>query len=115
MKNTAIIIFGATGDLTKRKLIPGIYNLINHNRIKKFHIIGIARRPLSKEKMIDSSRKYIKNPDKKIISKLKANSSYVQVDFRNPEDYKKLKQAVAVLEKKGSCNKLFYLAIGSNN
>lgn len=59
--NVIFIIFGATGDLTKRKLIPGIYNALNHNKIKNFHILGIARRPLTEEKLINSSKKIIKN------------------------------------------------------
>ncbi len=110
-----IILLGATGNLTKRKLIPGIYNLLSHNRIENFHILGIARRPLTGEKLISSAERYIKNPNKKILSKLKSNSTYLQLDFKNPQDYYKLKKAILGLKSKGSCNKLLYLATGSNN
>ena len=42
----ALIIFGVTGDLTKRKLLPAIYQLISEKLISNpIHIIGFARRP----------------------------------------------------------------------
>src|ERR1700736_5922478 len=44
----AIVIFGASGDLTKRKLIPSLYNLASYHLLPAdFSIIGVARRPLS--------------------------------------------------------------------
>lgn len=113
-QNTIFIIFGATGDLAKRKLIPGIYNLLNHNNIKKFHILGIARKSITKEKLIDSSKKFIKNPKPNLLSKLKANSSYMQLDFKE-SDFAQLKSKLDELNKKGFSNKIFYLATGSNN
>src|SRR5579884_1906755 len=44
----AIVIFGATGDLTKRKLMPALYRLAYDRRLSTgFAVIGISRRPLS--------------------------------------------------------------------
>ncbi len=108
------IIFGATGDLTKRKLIPGIYNLLNHNGIKKFHIIGAAKDPMNKDKLIDSSKKFIKTKKPKLLSKLKKTTGYLQLDF-NKSEFTKLKSELERLEKKGFQNKIFYFATGSNN
>lgn len=113
-QKTIFVIFGATGDLTKRKLIPGIYNLLNHNTIKDFHILGIARKSLTSKKLIDSSKKYIKNPRPKLISTLTKKSSYLQLDFKK-SDFSQLKSKLNELEKKGFSNKIFYLATGSNN
>ena len=49
-KPTALImIFGATGDLAKRKLFPSIYQLYKKNNIENFAVIGVARRPLTNE------------------------------------------------------------------
>ena len=42
--NSMIIIFGATGDLTKRKLIPALYNLYSKNQLKNIPIVCIARK-----------------------------------------------------------------------
>lgn len=113
-QNTVFIIFGATGDLTKRKLIPGIYNLLNHDNIKNFHILGVARKPLTKEKLINASKKFIKNPKPNLLSKLKANSSYLRLDFKK-SSFTQLKSKLDELSKKGFSNKIFYLATGSNN
>lgn len=112
--NVIFIIFGATGDLTKRKLIPGIYNLLNHKNIKNFHILGVARKPITKEKLIDSSREFIKKPNPKLISTLKKNTNYIQIDFKE-SNFKSLKSKLDKLRKKGFTNKIFYFATGSNN
>src|ERR1700726_3482982 len=46
----ALVIFGASGDLTKRKLIPSLYNLGSYHLLPAdFSIIGVARRPLSND------------------------------------------------------------------
>lgn len=108
------VIFGATGDLTKRKLIPGIYNLLHHRGLGEFHIVGVARRDLTGENLINSAKKYIKKPSPRLISKLKKNTSYVQLDFKS-EEFDALKSKITELEKKGFSNKIFYLATGSNN
>ena len=113
-KNTIFIIFGATGDLAKRKLIPGIYNLLSHNNIKKFHILAVARKSLTKEKLISDSKKFIKSPKPNLLSKLKNSTSYLQLDFKEP-DFNSLKLELDRLNKKGFTNKIFYLATGSNN
>ena len=58
-EGTIFILFGATGDLVKRKLIPAIYDL--HSNGEKIKIIGIARRQSNPEKLINASKKYISN------------------------------------------------------
>ena len=46
----ALVIFGASGDLTKRKLLPSLYNLASYHLLPAdFSIIGVARRPLGDE------------------------------------------------------------------
>src|SRR6266436_436892 len=46
----AVVIFGASGDLTKRKLLPSLYNLASYHLLPvDFSIIGVARRDLSDE------------------------------------------------------------------
>jgi glucose-6-phosphate 1-dehydrogenase len=113
-EGVVFLIFGATGDLTKRKIIPGIYNLVNHNKIENFHILGVARKPLTAEKLIDSSESFIKKPKSEIIYKLKNNSSYIQLDFMDENAYSKLKESIQNLEKKGFNNRIFYYAVDSD-
>jgi glucose-6-phosphate 1-dehydrogenase len=44
-----VVIFGASGDLTKRKLLPALYHLEQGNMLPEhFHVVGVARRPLEK-------------------------------------------------------------------
>ena len=53
-ESTSIIIFGASGDLTRRKLVPALYNQFRKNRLPKdLRVIGLARRDYSHEKFRD--------------------------------------------------------------
>jgi glucose-6-phosphate 1-dehydrogenase len=46
----AMVIFGASGDLTRRKLIPALYNLAKNDLLsREFAVIGVARSPMSTE------------------------------------------------------------------
>ena len=47
--NNCIVIFGASGDLTHRKLIPALYNLFKFGRLNKFSVLGVARSELNDE------------------------------------------------------------------
>jgi hypothetical protein len=54
---SAMVIFGASGDLTRRKLIPALYHLARNNLLsKQFILVGVARRSISAE----SFRQYLK-------------------------------------------------------
>jgi len=58
---TAFVIFGVTGDLTRRKLIPAIYELKLAGRLDgPFHIIGFARRDWSDEILRETLREGVK-------------------------------------------------------
>src|ERR1700741_4429204 len=55
-----MVIFGASGDLTKRKLIPALYNLAKDNLLsKEFALVGIARNELTSEHFLDMIGKEI--------------------------------------------------------
>jgi glucose-6-phosphate 1-dehydrogenase len=63
LSNTAVVIFGVTGDLTSRKLIPAIYELYQSGRIpNNLHIVGFARREWDDDQLkkifMDSVRSY---------------------------------------------------------
>ena len=55
-----IMIFGATGDLAKRKLFPSIYQLYKKKNIENFAVIGVARRPLTDEQFQENVKDSIK-------------------------------------------------------
>ena len=99
-----MVIFGATGDLMKNKLLPALVRLHKEKKLgEKFYIVGFARRPFTNEEF----RKMFK------IDKDFANHLYYQQgDFKDLEKYKQLLSAFTEFEKKeGSyLSRLLYLA-----
>src|SRR5919198_1512165 len=62
-----MVIFGASGDLTKRKLIPALYNLAKDNLLSRnFAVVGIARRPMTnesfREKLTEEMKEFATGP-----------------------------------------------------
>ena len=115
----AIVIFGASGDLTKRKLLPSLYNLAAIGMLPEdFSIIGVARREISHEEfraqmtqaMSDFGTQKI---DPELWKKFEERMYYCQGNFDDPETYKRLKVLVDESEKKHGTkgNVLFYLSV----
>jgi glucose-6-phosphate 1-dehydrogenase len=115
----AIVIFGASGDLTKRKLLPSLYNLASYRLLPAhFNIIGVARRPLSDDIFRDQLGKGLSEfgtqpIDPNLWSKFRERISYCAGEFDKPETYKKLAEALRESETKfGTAgNAIFYLSI----
>ncbi|MBP6002934.1 MAG: glucose-6-phosphate dehydrogenase [Pyrinomonadaceae bacterium] len=88
-----MVIFGATGDLTKRKLFPALYNLAKEDFLPHtFAIVGVGRQEMSSEEfrkqMTDHLREFIPNgPDEKILNWFEQRTYYTGGDF---DDDKKL-------------------------
>jgi len=117
--SSVFIIFGATGDLTHRKLMSAFYNLVQDNLLpSSFVILAIGRRDLSseqyREQVLASIVKYSRNPvDKKIWQKLAEMILYYKFDFKNLTEYATLQTYIKNIEK-NSCtggNRVFYLAV----
>jgi len=114
----ALVLFGASGDLTKRKLVPAAYNLaLSRLLSQNSAVIGVARRPLPfvdqmKEAVAKHSRR--KPIDQDVWSDLARRTSYVQGEFHDPETYKKLAAELERVDKEHGTNgsRLFYLAVG---
>jgi glucose-6-phosphate 1-dehydrogenase len=115
----ALVIFGASGDLTKRKLVPSLYNLASYHLLPaNFSIIGVARRPLSDDVFRDQLGKDLAQlgtqpVDPNLWSRFRSRISYCAGEFDNPQTYKKLGEALAISEKefKTSGNIVFYLSV----
>lgn len=116
-RNCIIVIFGASGDLTKRKLMPAIFELYRNNMLpEKFAILGTASSAFSddefRENMRTTIEASIKNADKKQVEEFLVKLNYLPMDFKDNEGYKKLagslKQIDNVCGKR--CNFIFYLA-----
>ncbi|MCK4265397.1 glucose-6-phosphate dehydrogenase [Candidatus Babeliales bacterium] len=112
MFNCTFVILGATGDLTRRKLIPAIYRLIRDKKIKNFSIIGAALPKKTKIEVLSEAKKFIKNYDSATWKILQTNFHYFQFDFHDFDRYKTLNKKLEAIEKKQklSGNRIFYLA-----
>jgi glucose-6-phosphate 1-dehydrogenase len=115
----ALVIFGASGDLTKRKLVPAVYNLALSRLLPaSFACVGVARRPMPT--FVDDMREHVtKFSRRKPIndatwSELAKGISYVQGEFSNAETFVKLKAELERIDAERGTrgNRLFYLSIG---
>ncbi len=114
MTSATFIIFGATGDLTHRKLIPALYNNYRKGRLdENLRIIGFARRQWSndffqnqlKKGIIDNSESF----DEAKFTEFASKIEYFQGNLNTIEDFKRLDDYVSKNETDGS-SRLYYLA-----
>jgi glucose-6-phosphate 1-dehydrogenase len=114
-----MVIFGATGDLTKRKLIPALLNLAQENVLsKQFAIVGFAGNDIDTEtfrkNLGEEMPKFTSDPiDLKMWEWLSQRIYYVKGDFLDPEAYKRLAKQIEEVDKAHDTNgnKFFYLAV----
>jgi len=106
------IILGATGDLTKRKLIPAIYKLIEDSEIQNFAIIGAASSQTTKDKILQAAKSFIPGTNQDTWNKIESAFYYLQLDFYNSKNYIKFKKLIDRTEKQHNIigNKMFYFA-----
>src|SRR5450631_1120563 len=90
----AIVIFGASGDLSKRKLLPSLYRLFYERRISpNFAVIGSSRTPMSddqfREKMKESVSKFLEDApfDEDVWKSFAQSLFYVPGDLNNSASY----------------------------
>jgi len=116
-ENCVIVIFGASGDLTKRKLIPAIYDLYKQNNLpERFAVLGTASsqfdtkefRQLMGEAIVESDKDSPANKVAEFTGKL----HYFPMDFKNAEGYEKLSKEIHSLSGTcgSECNYIYYLA-----
>ncbi|NDJ86001.1 MAG: glucose-6-phosphate dehydrogenase [Chloroflexi bacterium] len=112
-KTTTFVIFGATGDLTQRKLVPALYNLYRKVRLPdNFRIAGFARRDWSddyfREQMQQGVQEYSGNSyDEATWKQFEQMLVYVRGNLKSPEDFEHLR---AYLQDPAPGNVLFYMA-----
>jgi glucose-6-phosphate 1-dehydrogenase len=114
-----LVIFGASGDLTKRLLMPALYNLAADGLLpQRFAIVGIARDELSSEEFrtrmtADIQRFTTRQPfDPRVWERLAANLHYAAGDFADPEAYQRLLSSLVELDSANQTggNLIVYLA-----
>ncbi len=113
-----MVIFGASGDLTKRKLIPALYNLAKDNLLsREFAVVGFARNDLTTEQFQDEIGKELgefatTTIDSNLWHWFSRRIYYLCGDFADPNAYKKLSELLNQIDKEHGTrgNYLFYLA-----
>lgn len=114
----AMVIFGATGDLTRRMLVPALYNLHASRLLPAgFSVIGFARRPWTnetfREQMREACEKYAALPvTLEVWDSFARGLYYVRSDFHEREGYDRLKDLLHWLDReRGTAgNHVFYMA-----
>ena len=114
-----LVIFGASGDLARRKLVPALWSLYAGRTLPEpFAIIGTARSEVSDDefrgRMRETVREFarVKPPSANVWDRFAASLSYVSGDPADPALYPSLERSLQDIEKQrpGPANRLFYLA-----
>src|SRR3989454_381114 len=114
-----VVLFGASGDLAKRKVIPAMYDLAIHNALGTHYVIvGFARTPMSEESFrttLGDAAKSISEVgpiDPKQWDDFASNLYYSPGDYANPEAFTQLAKRLAELDSSKNIggNRLFYLS-----
>lgn len=118
LEPSIIIIFGITGDLAQRFLLPALYHLIKDNLLpEKTTIVGLSRREVAAEHVLDKAKVCISEEgnicDPATIETMQKRLRMIKLDPTEAEDYSHLRQFLNEHEtEQGVCmNRLFYLAI----
>src|SRR5713226_491133 len=114
-----MVIFGASGDLTKRKLLPALYNLAQEGLLsQQFAIVGFAFDPLTTDSfralLSEEIKQFESRPlDEKLWKWFLERIYYVQGDFQDAAAYQRLKDQIAQAEQKHGTqgNRFHYLAV----
>ncbi|WP_437201893.1 glucose-6-phosphate dehydrogenase [Planctomicrobium sp. SH664] len=119
MDDLTLMIFGASGDLTSRKLLPAVFSLFRNGYLpQKFQIVGVARRQKSddefRQEMHDT---LVDELTAEVVDKHWATFSqqlhYLRTDFTHPADFHELNENVTALERQHglSGKRVVYLAL----
>jgi glucose-6-phosphate 1-dehydrogenase len=114
-----VVIFGASGDLTKRKLVPALYSLARQNLLSTgFSVVGTARTPMSSEDFRTAMHKGLAElsedgpPDESVWSSFALGLFYVPTDAEKPASYEALGELLERVDReRGTAgNRLYYLS-----
>ena len=117
--NCVMVIFGASGDLTHRKLIPALYNLAVDGLLpRNFAVVGFARKPKTNESFREEQLETVKEHSRTKLeddgkwAQFACMLHYCQGDYSTPEDYEKLDAILSQIDTDHGTdgNRLFYIA-----
>ena len=117
-QSCAFVIFGVTGDLTRRLIVPALYNLAAEELLPdKFCVVGVARHGISKDALCEALLKGVREfatrrVEDKIVKRLFECVTPVEADSGDARSFDRLKEQLEGLEvaRNTGGNRLFYLA-----
>ena len=113
------VIFGASGDLTRRKLLPALYNLAEEQLLPEpFAVLGVARPAIREDELRAQMKESVRNAegepiDGELWSRIEDRLHYGHGEFDDPQLYDRLRARLAEIDRKYGTpgNYLFYLAV----
>lgn len=115
---TVVVIFGASGDLTARKLIPAVYNLGYDSLLPAdFHLVGYGRKPIPDAEFRNIAENAIREFSRREINPavwnhIEQNTTYVAGGYDEPDAFKRLAEHITAIERKitREVQVLFYIS-----
>jgi glucose-6-phosphate 1-dehydrogenase len=115
---TTLVIFGATGDLAHRKLLPAIYNLAHEGALpERFNLIAVARSEMENDEYRQMARESIQQysrrpPDAQVLEKLLEQVRYVAGTFDVDSVFQSLREELGKFDEEAGLafNRIFYLS-----
>ena len=115
---TSLVIFGATGDLAHRKLLPALYNLAHEGALpERFDLIGVGRRDQEHEDFRDAVSASVERfsrrpPDRNVLESLLDGVRYVQGSFDDEDVYAELTRTLQEFDERAGhpMDRVFYLS-----
>ena len=115
---TSLVVFGATGDLAHRKLLPALYNLAHEGALpERFELVGIARSGHSDDEFRQIARESIsrfsrRKPDPEVLEGLLEDLRYISGSFDQDDVYAEIEKALRQFDERAAqvLNRVFYLA-----
>jgi glucose-6-phosphate 1-dehydrogenase len=115
---TTLVIFGATGDLSRRKLLPALYNLAHEGALPaRFNLVGVSRRDQTDEQVRAQARESIaqfsrRKPDEQLLDGLVGRMRYLGIPFDDTAGYSRLGAALDELDQEAGepLDRVYYLS-----
>ncbi|MEO5618633.1 MAG: glucose-6-phosphate dehydrogenase [Candidatus Eisenbacteria bacterium] len=120
----ALVIFGASGDLARRKLVPALYSLaVGESLPAQFAVVGFARREWSREvfehEMLGGVNEFSRRrpADPEVWGRFGPSFDYVTGSFDDPEAYQRLARQLEIIDRERGTmgNRLYYLAASAGD
>jgi glucose-6-phosphate 1-dehydrogenase len=115
---TALVVFGASGDLTGRKLLPSLFQLFKRDLLSRdFYLLGCGRKKLTNQQFRQAAHEAVKTAAPEVSAKetelFGEHLYYISGDYEQAEFYEGIKKQQAKLDEKHNTagNHIFYLAV----